>query len=186
MLTSLLADGGDSDDVAISCSGGRRDDACFSTRLMWRTDGAGEMYTYLPPSYDANDNVCDVAPKSLCNPTYGASVGRGAFTFEAGKSNPVSMRVRLNDVGQENGELELFSNGQSVINVGGLVLRDSDAGRIRGLQVQTFFGGKHYLDLYPKFSLIIIGHPGSTSDYASPKTQSTYFRDFTVAITEKL
>lgn len=142
MLTRLLADGGDSDDVAISCSGGRRDDACFSSRLMWRTDGAGEMYTYLPPSYDANNNVCDVAPKSLCNPTYGASVGRGSFTFEAGKSNPVSMRVRLNDVGQENGELELFSNGESVINVGGLVLRDSDAGRIRGLQVQTFFGGK--------------------------------------------
>ena len=111
---------------------------------MWRADGAAELYTYLPPSESANKKVCDVAPKSECNPTYGASVGRGAFYFKAGQSNPVSMRVRLNDVGKENGELELFSNGKSVINVGGLVLRTSEAGRIYGLMVQTFFGGKSH------------------------------------------
>ncbi|PSR70871.1 hypothetical protein PHLCEN_2v13233 [Hermanssonia centrifuga] len=159
--------GGDSDDVAVSCSGGRRDNRCFSSRMMWRTKGAGEMYTYLPPAYDANDNVCNIPPFSTCNDEYGASVGRGSFTFEAGKSNPVSMRIRLNDAGQQNGELELWANGQSVINVGGLVLRDSDDGRIRGIQMQTFFGG-------------------SDTKFASPKTQSSYFRDFTVAITEKL
>lgn len=113
----------------------------MSARLMWRTDGAGEMYTYLPPGFDANDNVCDVAPFSTCNPTYGASVGRGSFKWKAGQSTAVSMRVRLNDVGEQNGELELWADGQSVINVSGLVLRDSAAGRIRGIQMQTFFGG---------------------------------------------
>lgn len=159
--------GGDSDDVAVSCSGGKRDDRCFSSRLMWRENGAGEMYTYLPPGYSANDAVCSVAPKSICNDVYGASVGRGSFTFTPGKSTAVSMRVRLNDAGQQNGELQLWADGQSVINVGGLVLRDSDAGRIRGIMMQTFFGG-------------------STQDYASPKTQSSYFRDFTVTVTEKL
>lgn len=163
--------GGDDATVAVSCSGGRRSDACFSARLMWRTDGQGELYTYLPPYTDsrfaANEKQCSVAPKSECNPTYGASVGRGSFSFEAGKWTTVSQRVRLNDVGQANGELELFANGESVVKVDGLILRASDAGRLRGIQMQTFFGG-------------------STSDWASPKDQNTYFSDFSMAITEKL
>lgn len=147
----------------------------------------GEMYTYLPPSYTANQAVCDIAPKSECNPTYGASVGRGSFNFVAGQSNAVAMRVRLNDVGQENGELQLWANGESVINVGGLVLRDSDEGRIYGLMVQTFFGGKYQL-AYSEIvrTLIRLTLAGNTQEYASPKTQSTWFRDFTVAVTETL
>jgi len=159
--------GGNSASEAISCSGGRRDDGCFSARLMWRTGGLGELYTYLPPSFSANKAVCDVAPMSTCNDVYGASVGRGSFNWKAGSWNTVSQRVRLNDVGKSNGELELFANGKSVINVGGLVLRNADSGRIQGIQMQTFFGG-------------------STNDWASPRDQDTYFADFSVAITEKL
>ncbi|KAH7920663.1 hypothetical protein BV22DRAFT_1020784 [Leucogyrophana mollusca] len=163
--------GGDSDEDSVGCSGGSRSNACFSARLMWRTDGAGELYTYLPPytepQFAANKAVCDVAPKSDCNPEYGASVGRGAFTFTSGQWNTVSQRVRLNDVGQANGELELYVGGQSVINVGGLILRDSAEGKIRGIQMQTFFGG-------------------SEADFASPKDQNAWFSDFTVAITETL
>ncbi|KIJ63338.1 polysaccharide lyase family 14 protein [Hydnomerulius pinastri MD-312] len=159
--------GGDSAEGSISCSGGSRNDACFSARLMWRSEGQGEIYTYLPPSYSANNAVCDVPPYSECNPSYGASVGRGAFSFQSGQWNTVSQRVRLNDVGQANGELELYIEGQSVINVGGLVLRDSEEGKIRGIQMQTFFGG-------------------SEEDFACPKDQNSYFADFTVAITETL
>lgn len=146
-LTALpffpLSVGGNSYDEAISCSGGSRSDACFSARLMWRSGSMGELYTYLPPSsdYPSNDNVCDIAPFSTCNAVYGASVGRGSFHFVGGGWTTISQRVRLNDVGETNGELELFVGGQSVINVGGLVLRDSDAGRIRGIMMQTFFGG---------------------------------------------
>ena len=54
-------------------------------------------------------------------------------------------RMRLNDAGQENGELEVIVNGQSKINVSGLVLRSSEAGRIHGMQIQTFFGGSFSL-----------------------------------------
>ncbi|THH30817.1 hypothetical protein EUX98_g3366 [Antrodiella citrinella] len=159
--------GGDSESGAVSCSGGSRDNSCYSIRLMWREDGAGEFYTYLPPKYDANKGVCDVAPFSTCNSVYGASVGRGSFTFKTGAWTTISERVRLNDDGQSNGEIQLFVDGQSVINVGGLVLTDSSAGRIRGIMMQTFFGG-------------------STSDYATPKDQDVYFADFSVAITERL
>jgi hypothetical protein len=115
---------------------------------MWRTVGKGEVYTYLPPSFPENDVQCHVKPLSTCNPTYGASVGRGAFDFQAGVWTTVTQRVRLNDVGQANGEIELFASGQSKIKVTGLVLRDSAAGRIRGLQVQTFFGGAFFLLCY--------------------------------------
>jgi hypothetical protein len=133
----LLADGGDTADGAVSCSGGSRNDTCFSARLMWRTAGAGEMYTYLPPSYAANDAVCDVPPFSTCNPTDGASVARGSFAFAGGEWTTVSERVRLNDAGAQNGELELFVGGESMFSVGGLVLRDAAAGRIRGIMVQV-------------------------------------------------
>lgn len=108
---------------------------------MWRTDGAGEFYTYLPPDFDANQRVCDVPPYSECNSVYGASVGRGAFTFKTGTWNTIAERVLLNDAGQENGEIELFFEGQSLIKVDGLVLRDNADGAIRGIMMQTFFGG---------------------------------------------
>lgn len=159
--------GGDSDSIATSCSGGRRDNACFSVRLMWRAQGKGEFYTYLPPSASANQKLCNVAPSSHCNPTYGASVGTGAFTFPNGQWTTVAERVRLNDVGQSNGEIELFVNGRSVISVKGLVLRTSNSGRIRGLQMQTFFGG-------------------SKPQFATPKDQDVFFSDFSVAITQTL
>jgi hypothetical protein len=115
---------------------------------MWRAKGAGEFYTYLPPSFDENQKVCDVKPQSDCNPTYGASIGRGAFTFTPGQWTTVTERVKLNDVGQANGEIQLFADGKSVINVSGLVLRDSAAGLFRGLQMQTFFGGEHFHFVY--------------------------------------
>lgn len=133
---------------------------------MWRTDGAGELYTYLPdpsdPAYQANAHICNMT-NSECNPTYGASISRGAFTFQTGQWTTVSERVKLNDAGQANGELELFVGGKSVISATGIILRDSDAGRMRGIQFQTFFGG-------------------STSDWASPVDQKVYFADFSVAI----
>lgn len=60
---------------------------------MWRTKGEGELYTYLPspenPGFGANKNLCDVAPNSVCNPTYGASIGRGAFDFKYDRCNTV-------------------------------------------------------------------------------------------------
>jgi hypothetical protein len=159
--------GGNSDSIALGCSGGRRDVRCFSARLMWRPDGAGEMYTYLPPGLRGNEKVCSVPPFSECNPKFGASVGRGSFHFTSGKWVTVSQRIKLNDSGQNNGELQLFVNGRSVINVKGLTLRNGGAGKMRGIQMQSFFGGHDH-------------------SWASPKDQSIYFKDFSVAIIHRL
>ena len=137
-----LTDGGNSEKEATGCSGGRRDNGCFSARFMWRREGAGEIYTYLPPGSPENKAVCKVPPQSECNDVYGASVGRGSFKFTPGKRNTIGQRNRLNDVGKANGELELFVNGKSVYTVPGLVLRTAASGRIRGIQMQSFFGGE--------------------------------------------
>ena len=67
--------GGTSLATAKSCSGGRQDarDQCFSARLMWRTNGAGELYNYYPTSVTQGDGYCSIAPYSICDPTYGDS-----------------------------------------------------------------------------------------------------------------
>jgi hypothetical protein len=138
---SWITVGGDNEEVSFNCTGGSRNVECFSSRLMWRQDGAGEMYTYLPPGLPGNDNVCNVPPLSLCNPEFGASIGRGSYKFTPGQWTSVCQRVKLNDAGVANGELEMFADGRSVFNVQGLSIRNSATGRIRGLLMETFFGG---------------------------------------------
>ncbi|KAJ7057051.1 polysaccharide lyase family 14 protein [Mycena amicta] len=162
--------GGDDPKTAVGCSGGRRDPTCFSMRLMFRAKGAGELYTYLPdpsfgPQFAANKKMCDIA-NSTCNPTFGNSIARGAFSFTPGEWTTVSERVKLNTVGKSDGEIEIFVGGKSVINATDLVIRDSDKGRIRGMQMETFFGG-------------------ATSDWASPVDQKAFFADFSMAILKK-
>jgi len=132
---------------------------------MWRTDGAGELYNYLPTSVTQPDSYTDCPPKTVLNAAYGDSIGRGAFTFAEGEWTTVTERVRLNDIDGQNGEMELFVNGVSVINLSGLTIRTDPATVFQGIQAQTFFGG-------------------SSEPYASPQDQSTYFKDFSVAITE--
>lgn len=143
-LTCDVLDGGDTDSGAVGCSGGRKANDCWSVRVMWRTGGKGEIYAYVPPytnaGFEANEVLCSVKPESDCNPDYGNSVGRGAFKFTAGQRYYIATRVRLNTAGQANGEIELWANGESVINVKGLIIRDKAQGKIRGIQMQTFFG----------------------------------------------
>ncbi|KAH6893739.1 alginate lyase [Coprinopsis sp. MPI-PUGE-AT-0042] len=162
--------GGNSNDLAYSCSGGRKDVTCFSTRLMWRTNGAGEIYAYFPPydvpGFESNKALCEVQ-SNFCDASYGISIGRGRFTFPTAAWTTVSQRVRLNDVGKANGEAELFVDRVSVSKSSGIIIRDGLAGRIRGLQVQSFFG------------VLCLG---STPDWATPKDQDIYLADFSVAI----
>jgi hypothetical protein len=75
--------------------------------------------------------VCNIIPASNCNPS--ASVGRGAFSFPTGAWTTISEHVKLSDVGQANGEIQLFVYGKSVINVGGFILCNCAAGKIRGV-----------------------------------------------------
>ncbi|KAJ3503427.1 hypothetical protein NMY22_g18254 [Coprinellus aureogranulatus] len=94
-----------------------------------------------------------------------SSPPRSAILSMARALLAVAERVKLNDMGESNGEVQLWVNGRSVIDVKGVVLRARGAGKMRGVQFQIFFGG-------------------SNPDWASPKDQDAYFADFSVAITE--
>ncbi|WWC95443.1 hypothetical protein V866_002306 [Kwoniella sp. B9012] len=123
--------GGTSLSQAKSCSGGRQDsrDSCFSARLMWRTNGQGEIYDYLPVPYTDTDTG------------YGESIQRGAYEWATGKWTTVAMRVKLNDVGSSNGEQELVVDGHSVISLKDVTFATSEGTKIYGIMAQTFFGG---------------------------------------------
>jgi len=150
---------------AYECSGGRQDnrEECFDLRLMWRTDGEGELYTYLPLTDENAAVQLTVPPLTVENTDYGFSVGRGSFNFTAGEWFTITERILLNDPDSYNGQVRIWINGQSVIELEGVSMRNSSDSVVMGMHFQTFFGG-------------------STSDWASPINQSAWFADVSGAI----
>ncbi len=96
----------------------------FSVRLMWREQGQGELYAYLPTSE-----------------RYGTSIARGAWRFEPGIWYRLEQEVRLNRPDGNDGEMRLWVNDRLVIDQGGLVFRTDDGLQIDGIFFSTFFGG---------------------------------------------
>ncbi|ODN83636.1 hypothetical protein, variant 2 [Cryptococcus amylolentus CBS 6039] len=139
------------------CSGGSEADGetCFSSRLMWRTSGSGEVYAYIPTSQKGFCSETDVT----CNSDYGTSLSRGGYSFATGKWQTIYMLVILNEVGTANGQIELWYNGVPAVTHTDLIIRSSDSiSSIGGLYFSTFFGG-------------------DDSDWASPTDQYVYFRN---------
>jgi hypothetical protein len=78
------------------------------------------------------------------------------------------------------GQIQLWIDGNSVIDLDGLTLRDTEAGKIKGMHFQTFFGGMSLkLSLYPPKIKFLVGHD---VDWASPKDQRAWFADITGTI----
>ncbi|KAL4246222.1 Polysaccharide lyase 14 [Abortiporus biennis] len=158
---------GGTGDSSYGCTGGRQTDRCkcFNLRLMWRENGIGELYAYLPMTDSNTEELCKVPPKSIQHPDYGFSVGRGAFQFPAGQWITVSQRVKINDPEKLDGEIEVFIDGKSVLLASGLSFRDSvhSKSHVQGLHFQTFFGGH-------------------SADWASPQTQKAWFTNISGAI----
>ncbi|KZO98762.1 polysaccharide lyase family 14 protein, partial [Calocera viscosa TUFC12733] len=124
----------------LGCSGGSEPDGsdCFSVRLMWRPEGAGEVYAYMPtPSGFCSQSGI------ICNSDYGISIQRGAFNFSSGSWQTISLLVQLNDPpSASNGLVELYVNNQLAISQPGLVFRTTDnITSVGGLYFSTFFGG---------------------------------------------
>jgi len=136
---------------------------CFDLRFMWRANGIGELYSYLPLTSNNADVLAKVPPKTIESNNYGFSVGRGALTFHRGAWNTIAERISLNDPGKSNGKIQIWINGTTVLHVEGLQMRNTSASVFKGMHFQTFFGG-------------------STSDYASPITQDAWFADISGAI----
>ena len=97
----------------------------FSARLMWRAQGAGELYLYAP----ARDTRC------------GGSIGRGAWRFVPGSWTSIDQEVAVNAPGEANGRIRIWVNGHKVIERTDLTLRDQPGIGVDGLLFATFFGG---------------------------------------------
>ncbi|KAJ7585070.1 hypothetical protein C8J56DRAFT_949795 [Mycena floridula] len=140
--------GGSDPATAKTCAGGNHDDSCWSARIMWRADGAGELYAYLP-SANQDLPICE----NKCDVKFGASIDRGAWSFKAGDWTTIMEEVT---VGNGSASIKVSVNGKQKIQVDNLVL----PGSIRGAMVHTFFGGS------------------SRPDFQSPKDQKAFFRNF--------
>lgn len=125
----------------------------------------GELYTYLPLTAENEAAELAVPPLSIANTDYGYSVGRGAFNFTAGTWFTVAERIKLNDPASYNGlcispcvliissdcrrlvtgEVQIFINGEPVIDLTGVSLRNTSDSVVMGMHFQTFFGGKHII-----------------------------------------
>ncbi|KAH8929198.1 polysaccharide lyase family 14 protein [Atractiella rhizophila] len=148
-----------------SCSGGRDSESCFSTRLMWRKEGDGELYLYLPKN-DQDPELCQLKPKSVCEGEYGLSLGRGSWRFKTGEWTEVLQKVTLNTPGRRDGSFVVMADGKQVLGFDRVFYRHDDSVRFWGIMFQTFFGGHD-------------------PDYASPVNQYAYFDKFTLAINDK-
>ncbi|KAF5393507.1 hypothetical protein D9757_000593 [Collybiopsis confluens] len=138
------------------CSGGDEPTGldCFSTRLMWRPDGAGEVYAYIPTS----DAFCQ-DEEIICNSDFGVSISRGSFSIISGVWNRITLLVQLNNpVSNANGNLQLYFNDLQVISKQNIQFRKGSTVDVNGLYFSTFFGG-------------------SDDTWATPNTTHTYYRN---------
>ncbi|KAL1748759.1 polysaccharide lyase family 14 protein [Schizophyllum fasciatum] len=138
------------------CSGGNEPagDACFSTRLMWRKGGEGEVYAYIPTT----EALCE-EDEITCNDDYGVSIARGSFGLVAGKWNRIALLIQLNDPpSASNGIVQLYYNGLPALTQQNLRIRTTSDVLANGLFFSTFFGG-------------------ADSTWATTNTTHTYFRN---------
>ena len=96
----------------------------FSTRFMWRKNGAGGVYAYLPTSR-----------------RHGTSLGRGNWRFTAGVWHSIEQEVTLNTPGKADGRIRVWFDDRRVLQQDGVVFRTAWELKIEGIFFSTFFGG---------------------------------------------
>ncbi|KAJ4475583.1 polysaccharide lyase family 14 protein [Lentinula aciculospora] len=153
------------------CSGGDAALDCFSTRLMWRKYGQGELYLYAPKDKQT-DSLCN-NPQSVCDAAYGLSVGRGSFVFAPGNWTKVRQTVILNTPGQQDGCFTLDVNGNRVINRNDVYYRGNPLSPSGSLSSAKSDNGSK------KMGSTFFG--GHEKQYASPKDQLVWFKDFAMS-----
>lgn len=96
----------------------------FSTRFMWRRDGDGEVYAYLPSSRE-----------------HGTSLGRGNWRFRPGVWHSLEQEVVLNRPGVADGRIRVWFDSELVLDQQEIVFRTANDLKIEGIFFSTFFGG---------------------------------------------
>ncbi|KAG0205116.1 hypothetical protein BGX33_008116 [Mortierella sp. NVP41] len=145
------------------CSGGVQSTGanCLTMRLMWRQNGVGEVYAYVPA--DPKSAFCRDS-EVTCNDQYGKSIGRGQIYFQPGIWTRLDMVMELNEpAGNSNGTLQVYQNGNLAIHMSNVPYRSSGMVGFQGLLFSSFFGG-------------------SDPTYATPLDTSVYFRNVQLSV----
>ncbi|MFC3293205.1 polysaccharide lyase [Modicisalibacter luteus] len=109
-----------------SPSGHKKADNGITARMMWRRNSQGELYLYYPDM----------------KKSHGDSIGRGNFHFDtSGEWHQIKQEVKLNHIGQNNGFIKVWYDGELVIEATDLRLRTKDSVLIEGVMHTIFFGG---------------------------------------------
>lgn len=100
----------------------------WSARVMWRANGVPEIYYY---DNDRQGGQC------------GKSERATNFQFQKGRWHEISLRVKVNDNGQSNGEVDLKIDNNLVASVNNVRFRaeNTDRSLINLFYFNTFFGG---------------------------------------------
>ncbi|ORY78443.1 hypothetical protein BCR35DRAFT_325423 [Leucosporidium creatinivorum] len=114
---------------ATACSGGSAAESCFSTRLMFRTGGKGELYLYAPREKQV-EALCTLGPLSYCNSVYGMSIGRGSWTFKTGEWTDIRQDIWLNTPGVADGGFNIWVNDELVLHSDSVYYRNSVVGQV--------------------------------------------------------
>lgn len=157
------------------CSGGRIKETCFSTRLMWRPNGDGEVYTYVTHNQDPSwDQWCNKYDNSHtepyrhihCTPDTGIELGRGSYRFGTHKWHKVRQEVQLNAQPGQKGHIILWIDDHAEVHVTDIIMRPSTGFGIDGLFFSTFYGG-------------------GDKSWACPQDTYTYYRNFRISTDTK-
>ncbi|KAH9083540.1 hypothetical protein EDB83DRAFT_2538893 [Lactarius deliciosus] len=151
-----------------NCSGGNQANGtnCFSSRLMWRKAGAGEVYAYIPRP----NNICSDSSVQ-CNDQFGVSLSRGSFSFSSGQWNRVTLLIRLNSpTNIANGQAILYFNDAKALEHNDLYFRSSDVITAGGM----YFSLRGALWRHHSPFLLV----GDDSSWAPSNLTHTYFRNF--------
>jgi hypothetical protein len=97
----------------------------FTTRYMWRENGKGILYPFLPTSDD-----------------FGTTIKLGDPLFAADNHwHTMKQRVVLNTVGNNDGQITVWYDDEQISQTADLTFRTVDNLQLNGVLFQTFFGG---------------------------------------------
>lgn len=122
----------------------------FSARFMWRENGHALSYQYSPVKTE-----------------YCGDYDSTYTFFKPGQWYTITTQVTLNQVGQADGKIDAYIDGQLVLQLQDLTLRTHEQVFINKLLFETFFGG-------------------SSSDWAPATPQYSYFDDIVISETSPL
>jgi len=118
---------------AYRCARGRQTDRenCFNLRLMWRQNSLGELYAYIPLTDTNRKQLLAVPPRSIANPDFGFSVGRGSFRFRTATTTSNNNSTSFHpEPHSQDGEVEVHINGKQALLAMNLTLRSSAEARL--------------------------------------------------------